>query len=69
MLVPYMGVVTGSIWEVLAKDAVQAFEMSMCNTQWKDHFKGSKERELSTHTHTHLMRAYYPLGSILEIRK
>lgn len=29
MLVPYMGVVTGSIWEVLAKDAVQAFEMSM----------------------------------------
>lgn len=52
MLVPYMGVVAGSIWEILAKDAVQAFEMSMCNMQWKDHFKGSRERELSTHTHT-----------------
>lgn len=67
MLVPHMGVVAGSIWEVLAKDAVQAFEMSMCNTQWKDHFKGSRKRELSTHIH--LMRAYFPLGSILEIRK
>lgn len=51
MLVPHMGVVADSIWEVLAKDAVQAFEMSMCNTQWKDHFKGSRKRELSTHTH------------------
>lgn len=46
-----MGVVAGSRpMRSTAKDAAQAFEMSMCNTQWKDHFEGSRKRERTTHT-------------------